>query len=112
MRGAGEWEGKVGRGEGEEGVGTITFLRSPAPPAPRLLALFAVGLRLHMLSQIPCKGMRTDSGIAGGQGPVWRLAGQAPGQHSARVLRSGGRVQPRGRVQDGTEELGRVGEGL
>lgn len=90
----------MGRGGGGGGSWQfITFFGFQLLQHPRLLALFAVGLRLHMLSQIPCKGMRTDSGIAGGQG-----ASVAPGRAGARTTlcpgaQVGGRVQPRPRCR-------------
>lgn len=61
--------GGQGRGRGRGGSWRLgTFFGFQLLQHPRLLALFAVGLRLHVLSQIPWKGMRTDSGLAGGQG--------------------------------------------
>lgn len=95
----------MGRGGGGGGSWQfITFFGFQLLQHPRLLALFAVGLRLHMLSQIPCKGMRTDSGIAGGLGA--RVDNALPGCSGR------GAGAATAAVQDGTEELGRVGEGL
>ena len=102
-------EGKVGRGGGGGGSWQfITFFGFQLLQHPRLLALFAVGLRLHMLSQIPWKGMRTDSGMAGGQGT--RVVPGGAGT----LLCPGAQVRgaATAAVHDGTEELGRVGEGL
>lgn len=84
------WESRqVWRGRGKKGEGggesrrSVTFFGFQLLQHPCLLALFAVGLRLHVLSQISWKGMRTDSGSAGGQVPgqawsSWRqcLAGR------------------------------------
>lgn len=73
----GTGRGGGGGGDGEEGKASwrfVTFFGFQLLQHPRLLALFAVGLRLHVLSQIPWKGTRTDSGLAGGQG-----SGQAQG---------------------------------
>lgn len=73
VRGTGRGAGRGGGGgDGEEGKASwqlVTFFGFQLLQHPRLLALFAVGLRLHVLSQIPWKGTRTDSGSAGGQEP-------------------------------------------
>ena len=102
-------------GDGEEGEGGggswqfITFFGFQLLQHPRLLALFAVGLRLHMLSQIPWKGMRTDSGSAGGQGPRAVPGWQVLGRPSAQVLRWD--VQPQTPCRMVQRSWGRVGEG-
>ena len=104
MRGAGEGGEGGQRGRGRRELAIHYLLRLPAPPAPPSLGTFCCGLRLHMLSQIPCKGMRTDSGIAGGLGA--RVDNALPGCSGR------GAGAATAAVQDGTEELGRVGEGL
>lgn len=50
-----------GEGVRERGGWRSTFFGFQLLQHPRLLALFAVGFRLHVLSQIPWKEMRTDS---------------------------------------------------
>lgn len=50
-----------GEGVRERGGWYSTFFGFQLLQHPRLLALFAVGFRLHVLSQIPWKETRTDS---------------------------------------------------
>ena len=102
-------EGEEDRGGGGGGWQFITFFGFQLLQHPRLLALFAVGLRLHMLSQIPWKGMRRlrHGWRAGGQGGAWRGRRQ-----DIPLPRSSNGGAAMAAVHDGTEELGRVGEGL
>lgn len=88
-----------GKGAGGGGSWQITFFSFQLLQHPRLLALFAVGLRLHMLSQIPWKGVRTDSGSAGGQGP-------RPGAGTSLCPRAQVGCVATAAVQDAPQELG------
>lgn len=125
-------------GDSEEGRGGggswqfVTFFGFQLLQHPCLLALFAVGLRLHVLSQIPWKERR-DSGSAAGQGasagpgladavPGWQAVAlktrQGPtgcrGWAGARMsLHPGAQAgrSPTATIQDSTQELGEGGEG-